>query len=147
MLLLLLEVLLLVVSKAEDACSAAALPRDPRFPSEASSLLNPRSQRVVTRATNSELVDLGHPGSYTVPYPRSDCPYEEADLKLWTDVSSNLSFGVRHKNLLIGGVVERVERDASGEQQGAGDELLDSQEAGSHYDSGVERAHFRRREY
>lgn len=72
-------------------CSQTPVLPFPQDPSEDPTIQNPRhgEQRVVTRSTNSELVDLRHPGK---PYQANGqlvgCPYEEEGLIHWEDIVS-----------------------------------------------------------
>ncbi|KAJ8602371.1 hypothetical protein CTAYLR_004214 [Chrysophaeum taylorii] len=67
-------------------CFSATKLLAPQDPIEDPSIKNPRVQRVITRATNSELVDLGHPGPARATEPRSNCPHDAVDLTSWDDV-------------------------------------------------------------
>ena len=96
---------LLLVSVA-SACEPFVVPSLPAWPWEDGTIVNPRgNDRVVTRETNSELVDLGWPG----PIGSQDlvnCPYDEPDLEHWTDVVPTPASGARvelpeNKKILI----------------------------------------------
>jgi len=63
-------------------------PPAPSFPVEDAGIASPRgrSQRVLTRAQNSEVVDLGHPGDPVSPVEQSNCPHDEEGVERWEDV-------------------------------------------------------------
>lgn len=67
------------------ACGPREAADAPEFPAEDASITTTAS-RVVTRATNSELVDLGHPGAFVSgSNDRRDCPDRAGGLLAWHD--------------------------------------------------------------
>ncbi len=79
--------LLPALTRADDFCPGSyTIPKSPQWPEDDSSIVNPRGgDRIVTRETNSELVDLGHPGAYRTK-PKKDCPYDDTDVVHWSNV-------------------------------------------------------------
>lgn len=83
-------ILVLLCSCATRAAAACAAPPDlPRDPVQDNTIQSPRSSstRIITRAANSILVDLKHPGGPT--YDASaveDCPHDQTNLTAWSDV-------------------------------------------------------------
>ncbi|KAJ8612429.1 hypothetical protein CTAYLR_006581 [Chrysophaeum taylorii] len=89
--LLTLYVLVVRVAAAGAQCVVESSP--PGVPVEDSSIQNPSVERIITRDTNSELVDLGHPGHAWAAASQSNCPHDWPGLEMWEDQGFGVGTG------------------------------------------------------